>query len=179
MISIAEWSNPTRIVGLSSNLFALLSCGIARVRGGGAPHGRWLASVLAALEAALFLDMVFDGRWLLHDLLDSEAIASNLYAFRGGPQVAALGLLGGVVVAGIVFTRRRLLGRTGAYLAVCGGILSLSCWCVEVISLHAVDAVLYHIVDEVKVVGFVWIACSLMTSAGILWDAFATNTHAR
>jgi hypothetical protein len=58
-------------------------------------------------------------------------------------------------------------------LAACGGILSLCCWCVEVISLHSVDSLLYRSVDGVMVVRLAWATCSLMVGFGMLWDTFA------
>ena len=169
--------DPTRIIGLIACLFALVSCGIAWAIVRGAAHRGRLAAALAVFEAALFLDMAFNVRWQLHDLLENEAIARSLYGQRFGPQHVALSLIGCALAAGMGLALWRLRGRAGASLAVCGGILSLSCWCVEVISLHAVDAVLYRTVHGVMFVSLIWIVCSLMTGVGILWDALAFRTH--
>ncbi len=177
MISIAGSMSASRIIGLTANIFALVSCAIAWVRGHGAQHLRRLAAVLTLLEAALLLDMAFHGRWLLHDLLVHLATASHLYGDRSGPQHVALALLVIVVVAAIVLTLWLFRSRPGAALAACGGILSLCCWCVEVISLHAIDSLLYYRVDGVTVVRLVWAAYSLMTGAGILWDTFTARAH--
>jgi hypothetical protein len=164
---------------MTSYLLALVSCGIAWVRGRKAPF-RWrLAAVLAILEAALFVDIVFNGRWLLHEVLENEAIEKNLYVHRGAPQLVALGFLGVAVAAGMGLALWRLRGRAGASLATCGAILSLSCWCVEVISLHATDAAFQYMVDGVMLVSVGWAVCCLMTSVGILWDAFAAGRPAR
>ena len=178
MISPAEWLTPMRFIGLSAYLLATICCGIAWARGRGTPRFGRLAAVLAVLEAGLFLDMVFSIRWQLHDLLQGEAIRANLYAQRAGPQLAALGLLGVAVVAGIGLAFQRLRGRTGTTVAACGTILSLSCWCAEVISLHAVDAVFYSTVNGVMLVSLFWVACSLMTGLGILWEARTARSHA-
>jgi len=170
MISVAGWTTPTRSVGMATYLFAATSCGIAWVRSGPVPRRRRLALFLAALEVGLFLDMVFNGRWLLHDLLEKEAIARNLYVQRVGPQLAALGLLGAAAAATIGLVLRTLRGRAGVSVAVCGVILSLSCWCAEVISLHAVDTVFHSTVNGIMLVSLIWVAGSLMTGLGILWD---------
>jgi hypothetical protein len=127
-------------------------------------------AVLVVLEAALLLDMVFSVRLLLHNLLAGIATANKLYFMRAGPQQVALGLLGIAVMVGIGLAFRLFRGRPGACLAACGSILSLCFWWVEVISLHAVDSLLYHRVNGVMLVRMAWAACSLMMGVGILWD---------
>jgi hypothetical protein len=131
------------------------------------------------MEAALILDMAFRGRWLLHNLLANLAKADHLYAGRSGPQHIALYLLGCAVAAGIGLALWRFRGRPGGVLAAGGGILSLCLWWVEVVSLHAVDSLLYHPEHGIMPVKLAWAACSLMTGAGILWDSFSAPTHAR
>ena len=177
MMSLAGWLNPTRVIGLSAYLFAVISCGIAWARSRRTLRGPRLAAVLAVLEAGLFLDMAFSFRWLLHDLLENEAIAKGLYSHRAGPQIAALGFLGVAAVAGMGLAFQRLRGRKGAIVAACGAILSVSCWFVEVISLHATDAAFYYTVDGVMLVSLCWVACALMTGLGILWDARAVHAY--
>lgn len=177
MGSTAGLLNPTRIIGLAAYAFALVSCAIAWVRGHRSQRRRRLAVILTALETALLLDSVFNGRWLLHDSLSRLAMANHLYGERFGPQHVALDLLGSAVVVGIGFALWLFRGRPGASLAATGGILSLGCWWVEVISLHAVDSLLYQRVDGVMLVRLVWAACSLMMGVGILWDTFAKHAH--
>jgi len=164
-------------VGLSAYLFAAISCGIAWARVHENPRTGRLAAILLVLEAGLFLDMLFNGRWLLHDLLQGEAMAEKLYTLRTGPQIAMLGLLGAAAVGGVALAFRSLRGRTGAAVAICGMIFSLSCWCAEVISLHAIDAVLYRSVGGVMFVSLIWVLCSLTTSLGILWDTRVSRVN--
>jgi hypothetical protein len=170
MSSIAVWLNPTQIVGLTANLLAMVSCGVAWAKVSGPPHRNRLAAILAILEAALFVDMLFNGRWELHDLLVGEAMADSVYSGRTDPQIAVLCLLAGSALAGMGFIFWRFRKRPGASLAACGGFLSLICWCVEVVSLHAVDAIFYHKIHGFMTVSMVWITCALMTGLGILWD---------
>jgi hypothetical protein len=172
MSSIPVWLNPTQIIGLTANLLAMVLCGVAWAKVSGPPHRNRLAAILAILEAALFVDMLFNGRWKLHDLLAGEAKATGLYAGRTDPQIAVLFLLAGFALAGLGFTVWRLRKRPGAFVAACGGLLSLICWCAEVVSLHAVDAMLYHTIHGFMAVSLVWITCALMTGLGILWDTF-------
>lgn len=178
MISLAGWLNPTRIIGLNAYLFAAVCCGLAWVRSRGTPCTGRLAAALAMLEAGLFLDMMFSVRWQLHDVLEGEAVRENLYAQRAGPQLVALCLLGAAAAAGMGVAIQYLRGRTGATVAVWGAILSLSCWCAEVISLHAIDRVLYRTVDGIMLVSLCWASCSLMTGLGILWDAQTARSYA-
>jgi hypothetical protein len=178
-IAIAAWMNPTRTAGLTAILFALGSCSVAWIKAARAGRERGLAAVLTALEALLLLDMIFDVRWLLHGFLDTEAMANSMYGERFGPQRIALGVISLAILAGLGLTLRRFRGRPGATLAVFGGILSAYCWFVEVISLHAVDSLLYHTAFGLMRVSFVWISCSLMTSAGILWDEFRVPAYDR
>ncbi len=179
MISLAGWLNPTRLIGLTAYLFALASCVLAWAGGHGTAHQRRLAAVIGVLEAALLADMVLNGRWLLHDLLENESMKRNIYADRAGPQLATLIFLGVAALAGVGLVLRNLRNRAGAALAACGAILSVTCWCVEVVSLHSVDLVLYREAYGVKLVGLVWAACSLMTGVGILWDMREVNARAR
>jgi hypothetical protein len=178
MITPTGWLNPTRVIGLSAYLFALISCGIAWAGSRGTSRRR-LAAVLAVLDAGLLMDMAFSVRFLLHDSFENEAIAKGLYACRAGPQLAALGLLGAAAAAVIGLAFQRLRGRTGATAAACGAILSVSCWCIEVISLHATDTVFYSTVGGVMLISLCWVACALMTGIGILWDASAARALTR
>jgi hypothetical protein len=179
MISLGGWPAPTRIIGLFSYSLAAIACGIAWAINRKIPRASRLAVLLAALEAALFLDMAFNTRWQLHDLLEGEAIRENLYSRRVGPQLVVLGLLVVSAASTMGLAYKRFRGRTGATLAACGVILSLSCWCSEVISLHATDTVFYLRIGEAKLVSLCWLTCSLMTVLGILWDAREARFHVK
>ena len=171
MTDLANWLNPTRIIGLIAYLFATTCCAIAWRRARGIQRVDRLAATLTLVEAALFMDVVFSVRLQLHDLLENEAIRESLYDERLGPQLVALGLLCVTAALGVRFAVQRLRGRMSATAALCGAILSLSCWCAEVISWHATDAVLYRQVHGVMLVSLCWIAFSLITGLGILLDA--------
>lgn len=179
MSFIEEILSPTRTVGLICCLVDLAACVIAFGVGRGS-QGRWrIAAILAGLQSGLLLDLIFNARWLLHDSLMNEAIALKIYERRYEFQPAALALVAAALVAGAMWGFKRLQGRAGAVLAVCGMLAWLGCWCVEVISLHSIDAVLYRSLDGIKAVSVVWIGCSLTIGAGILWDAFAGESAIR
>lgn len=169
LTSNSGWLTPTRLIGLSAYLFAAISCSIAWIRNRQTPHSSRLAALLTVLNAIFFLDIACDGRWVLHDLLQHAAIDRGLYGQRSGGQIAVLAIVGGALLVGLATARRGFVGRIGEFVAVCGALTSLSSWCVEIISLHAVDHVFYYTVGGIKLVSVLWIVCSLMTGLGILW----------
>jgi hypothetical protein len=99
----------------------------------------------------------------------------NEYEIRRSPQLIAMAILAVLLLVGLISALRILRGRTGALLAVSGVLLSLVLWCTEVVSLHAVDHVLYHLLGPWMVVSLVWVFAGLMTSVGILMDARQAN----
>jgi hypothetical protein len=177
MTSIVGSLSATRIISLTAYAFALASCAIAWIRALRVSQRRRLAAVLTLLELAIILDLVFNGRWLLHNLLATSAMARNLYGERFGPQHLALDLLGSAAATGIGLALWLFRGRPGAILAASGGVLTWCFWWVEVVSLHTVDTFLYNPVHGVMPVKLAWATCSLMTGAGMLWDTFALPGH--
>jgi hypothetical protein len=127
------------------------------------------------IEGALVLDMVFNWRWTIHQELMDLAQRWNEYEIRRSPQVIAIAILAVLLLVGLITALRLLRGRAGALLAVSGVLLSLVLWCTEVVSLHALDHVLYHLLGPWMLVSLVWVFAGLMTSAGILIDARQAN----
>jgi hypothetical protein len=122
------------------------------------------------IETALLLDIVFDWRWKLHHALVDFAVRRHEYAQRGLPQLVAVTLLGGLLLFGLLVFWRSFRGRGSTLMAVSGVLLSLVLWCIEVVSLHAVDLVLYYSLGGVMAVSLLWILSCTMTSIGILLD---------
>ncbi len=83
-----------------------------------------------------------------------------------------LATLAAALAAGMAAARRRFRSLTGAAVAVEGTLLSIGCWMVEVISLHATHSILYHHVGPLMIVSFVWLLTCAMTIAGILKAGF-------
>jgi hypothetical protein len=172
MIAITELFVPTRWSGMAAYGTGVLSCGAAWSWGKRAGVSLRLAAVLAFIEATLFLDIAFNWRWTLHSQFVQEAVRRNLYGERRGPQEAALVVLASLFCAICGFLLRLFRTRGGAVLAVWGVCLAIGVWITEVISLHAVDHVLYHRLGSLLFVCYLWIAAALMTSTGILMDAW-------
>jgi hypothetical protein len=170
MRTIAEWLTPVRATGMATYLVAASSCGVAWVRVRRDKGRSRLALILGILQTAIFLDIAFDWRWKLYDLLRSRAMANQWYNQRHWPQIGMLALLTALLLIGIGIARRRYPSAAGAVLATEGALLSIGCWSTEVISLHATDALLYHRAGPLMIVNFVWALACTMTVIGI-WKA--------
>jgi hypothetical protein len=172
MRTAADWLTPVRAGGMTVYLIAVASCGVAWLRTrGGAPHGSniaRLAAIFGILDVALLCDIAFDWRWKLYDALKVEAMAHRLYDQRHGPQLVMLMILGAAFLIVSIAGLRRLRTTRGAVLALEGALLSAGCWCMEIISLHSTDSVLYHRVGPLMVINFVWLPAAMMTTIGIL-----------
>jgi hypothetical protein len=168
MMTIAEWLSPTRASGLVAYGAAVACCAFTwiKARGGGRP---WqLPAVLTVIEVGLLLDIAFNWRWMLHSLLANLAQSENEYGTRRLPQLIVLILLGGLLFLVLRTAKRSYQNRLGALLAVAGVVLSFALWCIEVVSLHAADHVLYHSLGPFMTISFLWIPACLMTSIGML-----------
>jgi hypothetical protein len=175
MIASEEWLTPTRATGIVAYGVAMVCCGVAWVRTRRLRTISQLAALLTAIEGSLVLDMVFNWRWMIHQELMDLAQSWNEYELRRSPQVIAIAILAVLLMVGLILALRILRGRAGALLAVSGVLLSLVLWCTEVISLHALDHVLYHLLGQWMLVSLVWVFAGLMTSVGILFDARQAN----
>jgi hypothetical protein len=172
MITSGDWLNPTRATGITAYAIAAACCGLAWSRTKTRPGALRLATVLTLIESVLLLDMIFNWRWMLHQLFMDLAQSAHEYDVRRIPQAIVVTILGVLLIVGLLAVRRWLGGRPGASLAVSGALLSLVLWCVEVVSLHQVDHILYHSLGKLMAVSLLWILASGMTSIGILLDSY-------
>ena len=163
----AELLNPAKAGGLAVYLVASASCAVTAVRTAN-PRLSRLAALLGLIHVLLLLDIAFDWRWMLYDWLRKQAVAYDWYRQRHWPQVAALSLLAVMLAAGLVIGRRRFRSLRGAALAVQGTLLSIGCWMIEVISLHATDSILYRPLGPLMIISFVWLLACAMVTSGIL-----------
>lgn len=168
MRTVAEWLTPVRASGMAAYLVAAALCGVAWVRARRDKQIARLTVILGILNTALFFDIVFDWRWKLHDLLEGQAMANHWYNQRHWPQAGSLTVLGVLLLVGMGAAGRRFSSNPGVVLAIWGALLSIGAWSTEVISLHAMDAVLYHRIGPLMTVNFVWMLACTMTSIGIL-----------
>lgn len=161
----------THQIGVVAYSLAAVSAAVAWIRARGIPQVARLAAWLTFVEVAFLLDMLLEWRWALHSFLRSRSIERHLYGSRTLPQIAMLVVLAVILLPALRLVTRRFQGRRGAILAVWGLLLSVACWSVEVISLHATDRLLYHFDGGAMLVAFVWIAACAMTALGLQIDA--------
>ncbi len=167
MRTAVAWLTPVKASGLAAYLMASAACAATVLLSVDRRIVR-LASILCALDLFLVSDIAFNWRWKLHDQLSWSAITHHWYAFRTGPQIAALAFLAIMLLLAAVSLGRRLSSIRGGRLALCGALLSIGSWFTEVISLHAIDAILYRSVGPLMVVCFIWMLAAITTTAGIL-----------
>jgi hypothetical protein len=170
MITSGEWLNPTRAVGLLAYGTATTCCGIAWMRAKIRRQDGHLALLLMLIESVLLMDIAFNWRWMLHQLLVDFAQSKHEYGLRKEPQFIAVVILAALLLLGLLAVRRFFRGR-GTALALSGVVLSLALWCTEVVSLHEVDHVFYHRLGPIMAVSLLWIVACLMTSRGILIES--------
>lgn len=175
MIASGEWMTPTRASGIAAYGIAVACCGIAWARTRGERTVSQIAAWLTAIEGSLLLDMIFNGRWILHQLFLDFARRWHEYELRRLPQVIVVAILIGMLLVGFFSALRLFRARIGALLAVSGALLSLVTWCIEVVSLHQIDAALYQPIGKLMAVSLLWIASCTMTSVGILIESRPTN----
>ncbi len=171
MIASEVWLTPTRATGIAAYGIAMICCGLAWARTRGLRTASQLAALLAVIEGALVLDMLFNWRWMIHQELMDLAQRWNDYDVRRSPQRIAIAILAVLFLVGLIAALRIFRGRMGALLAVSGVLLSLVLWCTEVVSLHAMDHILYQSLGPWMAVSLVWVFAGLITSVGILIDA--------
>jgi hypothetical protein len=158
-------------LGLLAYGLAVASCALAYLQAKRLGAVSSLVFVSLAVEVFLFLDLIFNWRWNLHDLLASQAMHMNLYAGRREPQTLALVVLLVLLYFGLLSATRLLRTRVSAFLVAFGILSSLILWVTEVISLHAVDHFLYQKLGPFSVVSFFRFATCLVVSVGNLKEA--------
>lgn len=170
----AEWLTPVKASGMAAYLVASLSCAAVAALATGRRVTR-LAAVLCVLDLALLFDIAVDWRWKLYERLRRDAVSLHWYDQRSGPQMAALGCIAVALLIAGVWLGRRFASVRGAVLAIYGALLSIGCWLTEVVSLHAIDAMLYRRIASLMVVSFVWMLASLLTAVGILMAGISSR----
>jgi hypothetical protein len=165
MIFGAVSIDATQWVGMTGFAVAALLC--ARAARHGSPN--WW--ILAGLNALLVVEIVAGWRYRIHDFANALLLNQGLYEARRPWQVAMiLVAVVALLSAGLVVRSRiQSAALASAALGLCFGI---SIFVMEAISLHAVDALLYHRLGPVLVLAFLWVAAST-------WISWAAITEAR
>ncbi len=167
-----DW-NPTRLLGTLS--FALTSglCGLVvylcylrrQRRDPGHGMGLWIGLFVAQL--AMLIELQMNMRFDAGDLLRDVIRDMDLYENRRQLQAMAFVLvtLPMIAVYSTVFYMVRKRGLP-VILVVGGTMASLSLFCLPLISLHAVDRIMYHHVGPVMLISLMWLISASVTFAG-------------
>jgi len=148
-------TNPTQLIGLLSFAAATIACLIAAWQSDLRDAPTWK---LLALINCLFLIEILSGfRHRIHDLVDAFMEANGWYTQRRGVQEfidISLATIALIFMAFFLF-RRHAAGR-GARAAASITVGLLAVFAVEMVSLHAVDAVFYQPIGPVLLIGWLW-----------------------
>jgi hypothetical protein len=170
MVAYHEWLSPTRLTGLTAYTASLLACTWRWVTYRERDVWGRLYAVLVGVQLSLLLDMAFDWRWKLHDLGVRVTTGLGVYGLRSTPQLLALAALSLTLALFSILIFYKFRRRIGVALALTCTLLSVGLWCVECVSLHYVDGVLYRLVGVVMMVSLVWVGLALVTCLGIWLD---------
>ena len=176
MIPSGDWLTPTRFSGIAAYGLASACCGVAwaKTRTRSRSISR-IAAWLAAIEILLLLDILTNFRWMLHGFFADFAARHHEYDSRRPPQAILDALLVVLLAVGIGYARRRFRITVGLSMAVCGAMISTITWCVEIVSLHQVDTILYRPIGRWMAISLIWASASAITSAGILFASRRTS----
>lgn len=166
------WWSITRRVGFISYAGAGLGCLLfgassRRSRPGSRAAIARLAGIVSLIEFILALDMAFEWRISLHNFWGDMFMKYNLYGRRHTIQLELLFALTCILVFTLSYAFRRFWARKGLFLAVCALAGSCTLWLMEVISLHETDSALYHLVNGIMVIAFLWVVACSLTLLGV------------
>jgi hypothetical protein len=111
MIANGECLAPTRASGIAAYGVALTTCGIVWARAKGVQSVRKIAAWLTAIEGVLLLDMIVDGRWVLHHFFVNIAQNQHEYDLRSFPQLIVVTILVGILLVSLFFSFRLLSNK--------------------------------------------------------------------
>ena len=148
-------TNPTQLAGLLAFAASTSACTCAARR---RHSGGW--ATLAAVHAALWLDILLNTRHRLHDLVNAGLRTLGLYESRVWLQAALLFALAAVAV--IAWRARRRAG-----VAVTATAVLIALLLVEAISWHESDRVLYSYLGPLLLIAYAWIVCTGL----VVWSA--------
>lgn len=157
------FDNPTQATGFAVFLVTSICCWLPGRRGG----WRWLAAIYLVLAGELLLEGRHGLRLLVNDLMQQ----SGLYSARGGYQLVIAGLVTVVLLIAIYQILRRGLwtkvSQRGkrAWIATTGLLMFFA---VEFLSVHAVDAVLYHTSGGLMHIAWIWLLLAGITTVSAI-----------
>jgi len=163
---IMDQINSTQLAGLIGFGSAALLCARAVWR---QKHARSLWVSLAIVYSLMFVDVVAQLRHLIRVEITDILKALGVYGDRQSAQTALLVGLG--VVAAFFSLRLLIRMRTmalSAQFAFVGIVFVFALFGLELISLHAIDAILYRQTGPLLLIGWLWLAGSGISAAAAM-----------
>lgn len=162
MLSLAD-TNPTQILGVLAFAAAAVACALAARRSRGQAASVW--KLLALLQIVFVIEIVLGLRHQIHGGVDAFLQDRGWYDQR---QPVQLGLLAVALLAGVaggVAVLRWCRSHRAAAPAVLASCAVVGLFALEMISLHAIDAVLYRLIGPVMLIALLWVACAAVVVA--------------
>jgi len=156
-------TNPTQILGVLVFAVAAAACALAAKRTRGPAATAW--KLLAVLQLLFVAEIVLGLRHQIHGGVDAFLQDRGWYAQR---QPVQLGLLAVAAVAGAAALFALLKwcrSHRAAAPAALASFAVLLLFALEMISLHAIDALLYRLIGPVMVIALLWAACAGVVAA--------------
>lgn len=157
MFSLAD-TNPTQITGVLAFAASAGACVLAARRTSGRATSAW--KVLGLLQIVFVAEIVFGLRHQIHGSVDAFLQDRGWYQGRAtlqhGLLVGAL-LVGGAGLVSVLRWSRSNRAAAPAALASC---VVVALFALEMISLHAIDALLYLRIGPVMLIALLWAACA-------------------
>ena len=119
---------------------------------------------LSGVYLLLVVDVVLGWRHILSEVLRNVLRGSTFYETRTGLPAIAISICLLCLLLFICWHMVRRIANRSTLLAVLSSVFILFLFTLEVVSLHAVDAVLYHAYGPAYAVGWAWLAGSAFTA---------------
>lgn len=150
--------NPTQLLGILTFLAAAIIAWLASRR---CSHPMWRLNT--AIYLLLSIEISIGLRHQLQQMVRSEAKNQGLYETRQSYQPYMIGfiLLMLALTCAVVLIRKRWAAQPLPLWSAFSLVAVLGIFLVEVISLHAVDRVLYYRIGGVLLIGYLWLGASL------------------
>lgn len=152
-------TNPTQLTGVLAFAVATIACAIASRRTQGRDMRLW--ALLAAVNFLFFIEIFAGFRHRIHDFADGLLMARGLYDERRAPQEMIVMSVGAIAFLFVLLPLLLRRFSTTARLAASVTIAVSALFAIEVVSLHAIDAVLYRWIGPVYLIGWMWAVAAI------------------
>lgn len=156
-------TNPTQIAGVLAFAVAAAACWLAARGARGSAAKAW--KLLAVLQGLFLAEVVFGVRHEAHEVVNGFLQDHGWYWQRQTAQVLLLGVALVTVGVGLAAIMRWGRAHRGVLPAALASFAVAMLLALEMISLHAVDALLYFHVGSLMVIAALWVACAAVIVA--------------